>query len=335
MNRPDLNLLIALDILLEEQNVAAAARRMQLSPSAMSRTLARLREATCDPLLVRAGRGLAPTPRAVEIHSDVRRVLNEALALLHPVEAVDPATIDRIFTIRTSEGFVETFGPRLIERVIKEAPQARLRFVQKTDRDPSALRDGLVDLETGVVGRETGPEIRTTMLFRDRFIGVVRRDHPLAAGDVSLEQYIAGMHVEIAQHVTRHGLNRLGPIDDSLQQAGAQRNVVAIVGGFSTALALARSTQMIATVPEHHTANLRIDMHTFDLPFEISTINVSLMWHPKTDSDQAHRWIRGCLRDTCRDALSLTASCSDAADDPHRFTEHEHSTNDDDEGVRP
>jgi DNA-binding transcriptional LysR family regulator len=294
MPTPDLNLLVTLDVLLAEGSVARASRRLKLSPSAMSRALARLREATGDPLLVRAGRGLVPTPRAIELRERVGQLVQDSQAVMRPVAKLDPGKLNRTFTLRTSEGFVENFGPRLIERAGKEAPGVRLRFVQKADKDSAPLRDGDVDLETGVVLKTTAPELRTQALFRDRFIGVVRARHALSRGEVSASRYAAGRHVA----VSRRGVDQ-GPVDEALVLAGLRREVVTIVGGFSTALALARATDLIATVPERHTGKLRDGMHSFALPFAIPGITVSMLWHPRLDADPAHRWLRGCVRDAC------------------------------------
>src|SRR3954451_12317646 len=134
MATPDLNLLVTLDVLLAEGSVARAARRLRLSPSAMSRALARLRETTGDPLLVRAGRGLVPTPRALELRERVGQLVQDAEEVLRPAEAPDLARLVRTFTLRTSEVFVENFGPRLIARAGGEAPGVQLRFVQKSNR---------------------------------------------------------------------------------------------------------------------------------------------------------------------------------------------------------
>lgn len=292
MSRPDLNLLVALDILLEEGNVAAAARRMGLSASAMSRTLARLRTTTGDPLLVRAGRGLVPTPRAAELRERVGQVVRDAEAVLRPAEEIDIAKIERTFTLRTSEGFVENFGPALIQRVSVEAPRVRLSFVPKVTRDSGQLREGIVDLETGVVVKSTGPEMRAQALFRDRFIGVVRAGHALREGRVTAARYAKEKHVETPNHAP-------GPIDQALCSLGLQREIAVIVGGFSTAIALARSSDYIATVPERHTGNLRVGMHSFDLPFRTRAFTVSLLWHPRLDADPAHRWLRRCVREVC------------------------------------
>ncbi|MGO7168978.1 LysR family transcriptional regulator [Rhizobium leguminosarum] len=294
MSTPDLNLLVTLDVLLAEGSVARAAQRLRLSPSAMSRALARLRETTGDPLLVRAGRGLVPTPRALELRERVGRIVEDAQAVLRPAEALNLEQLVRTFTLRTSEGFAESFGPDLIARLVRQAPGVRLRFVQKPDKDSAPLRDGTVDLETGVVGGTTGPEVRAQALFRDRFIGVVRLGHPLCEREMTPSLYAAGQHI----YVSRRGLDK-GPIDDALNALGLERQIATIVSGFSTALALARTSDLIASVPERHTGALRAGMHSFPLPVPTPEITVSLLWHPRMDADPAHRWLRGCVRDTC------------------------------------
>jgi DNA-binding transcriptional LysR family regulator len=294
MSTPDLNLLITLDALLAEGSVARAAKRLRLSPSAMSRALARLRETTGDPLLVRAGRGLVPTPRALELRERVAQLVQEAEAILRPAEQPDLMQVLRTFTLRTSEGFVENFGAALIARIAEQAPGIRLRFVHKSDKDSAALRDGRVDLETGVVGQAAGPELRTQGLFRDRFIGVVRTGHPLCDGEITPARFAAQSHIS----VSRRGLDK-GPIDEALVSLGLQRHIVTMVDGFSTALALARSSDLIASVPERHTANLRCGMHSFELPLSLSEFSLAMIWHPRLNADPVHRWLRGCLREVC------------------------------------
>lgn len=294
MPRPDLNLLVTLDVLLAEGSVAGAAKRLRLSPSAMSRALARLRETTGDPLLVRAGRGLVPTPRALELRERVGQTVQDAEAVLRPAEKLDLTRLVRTFTLRASEGFAETFGPGLIARIEKEAPGVRLRFVQKVNKDSAPLREGAVDMDLGVIGATTGPEIRTQALFRDRFIGAARKGHPLSKGKITPARYAAGSHVL----VSRRGLDR-GPIDDALAPLGLDRKIVTIVGGFATALALARGSDLIATVPERGTESLRKGMHCFALPVATPEVTVSLLWHPRLDADPAHRWLRGRIRDAC------------------------------------
>lgn len=296
MAPPDLNLLYTLDVLLSEGSVARAARRLRLSPSAMSRALARVRAVTGDQLLVRAGRGLVPTPRAVEMRERVRELVQDAQVLLRPAAGLNLSTLERTFTLRASDGFAETFGPTLIRRVQDEAPGVALRFVRKLNKDSEGLRNGSVDLETGVVEGTTGPEVRARALFVDRYVGVVHPYHPLARDKVTPADYAAHGHV-IAW---REGLD-LGGVDQLLLAEGLSRKVVASVDGFAAALALARGSDLVATVPEKHTAGLRDGMHSFELPMAVQPFTISLLWHPRLDDDSAHRWLRGCVRAVSRE----------------------------------
>ncbi|WP_035060859.1 LysR family transcriptional regulator [Andreprevotia chitinilytica] len=294
MSTPDFNLLITLDAVLTEGSVARAAQRLRLSPSAMSRALARLRETTGDPLLVRAGRGLVPTPRALELRERVSQLVQDAEGVLRPVEQLNLKQLVRTFTLRVREGFVENFGPDLIARVSEAAPGVQLCFVQKPNKESTPLRDGTIDLDTGVIGKTTGPEIIARSLFRDRFIGVVRMGHPLSQGEITPSRYAGGKHISIS----RRGLDK-GSIDEALQPLGLAREIITIVGSFSAALALARATDLIATVPERQTGNLRAGMHSFPLPVSIAAFTISLLWHPRMDADPAHRWLRGMVLDAC------------------------------------
>lgn len=300
MSTLDFNLLITLDVLLEEGSVTRAGRRLQLSPSAMSRALARLRDTTGDPLLVRAGRGLVPSPRAVELRERVRQLVQDGEAVLRPAQNLNLNELVRTFTVRTSEGFVENFGSTLLVRVGKQAPGVRLRFMPKPEKDSAPLRDGTVDLETGVVVKTTAPEVRTQALFRDRFVGVVRRGHPLSKGKMTSSRYAAGRHICVSRRGFEESpIDEEGPIREALKRFGLERQIVTIVGGFSTALALARATDLIASVPERHTEQLRGGMYSFPLPMSTPAFTVSLLWHPRLDADPAHRWLRECVQDAC------------------------------------
>ncbi|ACS85119.1 LysR family transcriptional regulator [Musicola paradisiaca] len=296
MSKPDLNLLSTLHVLLEEGSVAQAARRLQLSPSAMSRALARLRHTTGDPLLVRAGRRLVPTPRALILREQVGQLVLEAQAVLRPAEQLDLGRLTRTFTLRSRDGFVENFGAALITRISREAPGVKLHFVQKWNKDPQPLRDGSVDLDIGVVGETTSPELRARALFQDRFIGVVRAGHAWCDGHMTPQRYAAGQHIQ----VSRRG-DSPHYLDDAMNAIGLTRTIVTSVSNFSAALALARQSDLIATVPEYHTRNLRHGLFGFPLPVPLADMTVSMLWHPRMDGDLAHRWLRDCLRAVCTD----------------------------------
>ena len=299
----DFNLLAALDVLLAEGSVAAAARTLGLSDSAMSRTLSRLRAATGDPLLVRAGRGLVATPHAIALRARVRELADGVKSVLQPADrALDLAVLDRIFTIRANEGFVEAFAARLVGAVTAAAPGVRLRFAPKPDKDVRPLREGLVDLEIGVLGA-SGPEVKVQALFQDHFVGVVRQGHPLASGAITAERYAACGHVV----ASRRGRTR-GPVDDALEVLGLQRQVVVVVPSFPAAFAVAAMSDLVGLVT-HSFVGAEQDrmagakgspVHCFALPVPTSTITVSQMWHPRVHADPAHAWLRGVVLSVCR-----------------------------------
>lgn len=295
MAHPDLNLLVVLDVLLREQSVARAAKKLKLSPSAMSRALARLRKTTRDPLLVQAGRVLVPSPRAQELREQVARLVLEVETVLSPTEPLELKRLVRTFTLRTSEGFVENFGPALLAEVARDAPGVQLRFLPKLDKDSGPLRDGTVDLETGVIEDDTWPELRSQALFEDQLVCAVRAGHPLSRGAVTAARYAAAEHIGISRRMLERG-----PIDAALATLGLTRQLPVIVGGFSTALALARRSDLLATVPLRHSGNLLEGLHTFPLPVTLPGMRVSMLWHPRLDSDAAHRWLRACVRNAAK-----------------------------------
>lgn len=306
MTDPDLNLLIALDALLAEGSVAGAARRLGLSASAMSRTLARLREATADPLLVRAGRRMVPTPHAQALRQRVRDAAREARAVLNPPTAdLDISALRRTFTIRANDGFVEAFGARLIAAAAAAAPGVRLRFAAKAEKTATPLREGAVDLEIGVLS-QMGPEVRVQALFRDRFVGAARKGHPLEAEPaVTAGQYVAFGHVV----ASRRG-RADGPVDIALAAMGLERAVAAVVPSFSAALAVARGSDLIALVPasflgvqQERSEPARAGIFAFELPVQTEKITVSQMWHPRLGADPGHQWLRQLVLDVCRECV--------------------------------
>ncbi|WP_404712020.1 LysR family transcriptional regulator [Sphingomonas sp. MMS24-J13] len=302
MDTADLNLLVALDALLAEGSVTGAARRLGLSTSAMSRTLTRLRSATGDPLLVRAGRGLVPTPLAADLRDRVHVLTRDVLAVLRPhIRDLDLATLERTFTLRANEGFERFAGP-LVAAVAAAAPYVRLRFAPKPDKDAEPLREGRIDLEIGVPGL-SAPEIRTHLLFRDTFVGVARIDHPLLAHSegVTPAFYAACGHV-----VASRKEDFAGPVDEALAAIGLRRRIVAIVPGYPDALRIAARSDLVALVPrsclDDDDPGRVAGLASFPLPVSTPEIAISAMWHPRVDADPAHRWLRETVISLCRTA---------------------------------
>ena len=286
----DLNLLVALDALLSERSVTAAARRLNLSTSAMSRQLSRLREAMHDPVLVPAGRIMVPTPRAEAIAGQVRALNAEVHAVLQPAAAVDIRTLKRVFTIRANEAFVIIHGARLMAAVTGAAPDVKLRFAPKPDKDIRALREGTVDLDIGVIPGD-GAELRAQTLYHDTFVGVARKDHPLLADEITSQRFIVYGHVATSRrgHFT-------GPVDAGLAELGLSRDVQMVVPTFPALLAIVAASDLIGQVPQSFCdAGSNAATVTFPLPVATSQITVSQIWHPRMDADSGHRWLRGLI----------------------------------------
>jgi DNA-binding transcriptional LysR family regulator len=300
----DLNLLVALNALLSENSVSKAAERLGLSESAMSRTLARLRETTGDELLVRAGRVMVPTPRAQALRDRVKGLVEEASAVLRPAGPdLNLKTLERMFTVRANDGFTEAFAHLLVARTTRDAPGVRLRFAPKPDKDVRPLREGLIDLDVGVLG-EAGPEVRVQTLYRDHFIAVVRNGHPLLAEGETTPEQITPERYAACDHVVTSRRGRItGPVDDALAAVGLKRNVAVIVPSFNTALSTAAATDMVALIPASYFEHLRASttLRSFELPVQTEHITISQMWHPRHDRDAAHRWLRGVVLEVCRD----------------------------------
>ena len=297
MDGIDLNLLAALDALLTEGSVTGAARRLGLSASAMSRTLGRLRAATGDPLLVRAGRGLVPTPHAIALRDRVHLLSREVQAVLSPQDnRLDLQTLDRTFTIRANEGFIGLFSAPLVAAVRTRAPHVSLRFAPKPAKDAGPLREGMVDLEIGVLGT-FAPEVRTHLIFRDRFIGAVRVDHPLLSAPITPQGYAAAQQVV----VSRKG-SFTGPVDDALEALGLQRDVIAVVPGFPDAMRIASQSDLVALIPRSCLGDpfFAQGLVGFELPVATPEIAVSAMWHPRMEADPAHQWLRNTVISVCR-----------------------------------
>jgi DNA-binding transcriptional LysR family regulator len=305
----DFNLLLALDALLAQGSITRAAGVLGLSPSAMSRTLTRLRAAIGDPLLVRAGRDMVLTPHAQALRTRTRAAVLEAQALLSPApDAVDLAALRRTFRIRANEAFVEVFGAALIAAVASQAPLMRLHFSGKPDRKSAYLRDGDADLEIGVV-EEMGPEVRVRALFRDHYVGVVRGGHPLSGeGAVTAARYAAFAHV-----ATPHGTRIVQALDACLGGQGLRRTVAAVVPGFPAALAVALASDLVALLPASFmlahqrpgSAPAAATAHAFELPVAAEVFSISLMWHPRAEADPVHRWLRELIVAACRERMPL------------------------------
>lgn len=299
MKLPDLNLLVALDILLEEGSAVAAARRMNLSAPAMSRTLARIREAIGDPVFVRSGRGLAPTPRALELREQVRGVVEQAHAVFTSGREINLATLERTFSLCANDVFVGAYGGKLRDLLASSAPNTVLRFVPEGDgaHDGEALQAGRVDLYISA-RRTFAPDIKLQSLYTCDFVGIARSDHPIFDGKIDLDSFTRYDHIS----VSRRGLAR-GPFDTRLAEQGYTRRVSLIAPNFHSAIfAVADSSLLLPLMPTPllpMVERLGLKLRPFPLPVAVDSVEVVQAWHPRLDNDHAHRWLRRTIKQMC------------------------------------
>ncbi|MDJ0385321.1 LysR family transcriptional regulator [Streptomyces sp. G-G2] len=290
----DLNLLTALDALLEEGSVGGAAARLHVTAPAMSRSLGRIRKATGDQILVRTGRSMVPTPRALAIRAQVHALVQQAQHLLSTQQELDLASLERVFTLRWHDALTAACGADLLAAIHRQAPGVRLRLPAESGTDSPELRRGEVDLESSS-SLPTLPDIRHRLVGRDQLVVAVRAGHALTEGPLSLERYAAAEHLT----VSRRGRLR-DPVDDALTTGGYERRVVVAGPTAAFALQLAPDTDLVLTVPDAVTRAARdqLGLVTLPLPLKMPAIPLYLVWHRRHDNDRAHAWLLDLATDT-------------------------------------
>lgn len=294
----DLNLLTALDALLEEGSVAGAAQRLRLSSPAVSRSLGRLRRLTGDDILVRTGRTMTPTPYALAVRDQVGDLVRQTREVLAPSRELDLAGLDRVFTLQCHDALATVLAPALLADVAAHAPGVRLRFLAEAAVDTDELRHGRVDLHIG--GDVPAlPEIRHETVGHDRFAVVLRRGHPLA-GRLDLAAYAAQPHVL----VSRRG-RLTDPVDAILEAHDLHRRVLAAVGTTATAAHLIARSDAVLTAPELTWRPLAdaFGLVTEPLPIALPPPPIICGWHQRYETDPAHAWLRDRVGVAFADAL--------------------------------
>ena len=292
MQETDLNLLVTLHALLTEEHVTRAAARLHLSIPATSRALARCRRTFGDPLLVRRGRGVVATPRAVELLARLDPLVRQIGELLERPGPFDPASLRRSFSIRAGDAVVAAIGATLADGLHRAAPHVELRFEPEAADDLDALRTRDTALAIGSYG-DIDRELRSEHVAREWLVGVVRAGHPLAGRRVGLRAFAGLGHVVTA----RRGQVR-GPVDELLAERGLQRDVVAVVGSFTAALALCVGSNLTALVPRRLALLLAGPgtIVTYTPPVPLPAVDVVQVWHDRHTVDPAHVWLRGEVR---------------------------------------
>jgi DNA-binding transcriptional LysR family regulator len=294
----DLNLLVALDALLEENSVAAAAERLNLSAPAMSRTLARIRRATGDDILVRSGRSMVPTARALELRDEARELVRRASVVLTPPKELDLSRLDRHFTVRGHDALLGALAGFLIDKLDEAAPLVTVSLLAETDTDRPDLIRGHVDLELGSTVPDRG-EISFEVLGEDRIVLAMRRDHPLAFKALTLRRLASMDHVTVSRRGRLHGV-----LDEALAERGLKRRVVASLPTSAAALDVVAGSDAVVVVAARVCASLaaRLNVVMRPVPVALPPVPLVMTWHHRHDSDPAHAWLRGLVRS----ALSIS-----------------------------
>ncbi|MFI5805069.1 LysR family transcriptional regulator [Streptomyces sp. NPDC051561] len=287
----DLNLLRVLDALLQESSVTRAAERLGTSPAAVSRALARLRRTVGDPLLVRAGQELVPTPRALELRGEVSALIRGCEDILRPGAGFDPVHLRRTFTVQATDLLLVGLAGKLTDRIRAEAPQVDVVFLPESAEGGPGLRQGGVDVELGVLG-QLDPEIRSRRLTSATVVAVARSGHPLFEGRIDARRFAAADHIGIS----RHG-KRLGPIDSALAERGLKRRIAAVVPSHTGAMMLARETDLVSLTLDGWLpgTTAALGLRTFPIPLGLPPMDLGMAWHPRTAADPGHRWFRDHL----------------------------------------
>ncbi|OEF07990.1 LysR family transcriptional regulator [Vibrio genomosp. F10] len=292
--RKDLNLLIALRVLIEESSVSKAAARLSLSQSAMSRVLGRLRQLLADPLFTRQGQHLIPTEKALEIDRSLGEPLESLRQLLSPLE-FEPQSCDQVFSIATTDYAMQTILPFALPRIYQEAPNVSFNFLPlQHDRLSDQLTYGGADL---AICRPTGPvePLRSEILGRVGVLCLLSKQHPLADQEMSLTDYRDYPHAMIA---ISDGVKAL--LEQSLVGNSAPKMVLRAYH-LEAALAIVGTMPLIITVPADlaYLVAERYDLVVKPLPFQFTPFDYSMIWHPRCEHSPAQEWLRSIVKEEC------------------------------------
>lgn len=288
----DLNLLRTFDAVLREGGVTAAGERLGLSQPAMSNALSRLRRLLDDPLFVRAPSGMRPTPFAQRLAAPVRQALDLIQTTLAQQTAFDPRTSQRSFRLQLSDVGEIVFLPALLERLEREAPGVRIDTGQlPQDEVSEALAAGEIDLAVGFLpGLSAG--VMSKRLFRDRYVCVVRADHPRIGSRITLSQFLAACHVLVSARGSAHEI-----VEQTLRNKGLARRIALRVPHFTVVpMILARTDHMVIVPEGLMRAIARFGrFKSLKPPVDIPALDVKVHWHERYGQDPGIAWLRGVL----------------------------------------
>ena len=308
----DLNLLRVFDEVMAERSLTRAARNLSLTQPAVSNALRRLRETLGDELVVREGQGMAPTPRALALWPTVREALSQLQASLSP-SSFEPATATTTFVLAMADATAAELMPGLIDILEHKAPGVVMRVMPLTTRDPRRLLDqGQADLAVGhfpsvladLVVRAQSDEAVTfahQRLYDGQYVCVMRKNHPLARGKLTLDKFCAARHMLVSFSGRPYGF-----IDESLASLGRKRHVVLTVNQFFTAGRVVANSNLLTVLPQHFVSVTGIadQLVLRPLPFDVAPVHVDAVWHSRMEAKNGHLWLRQAIQKASKKAFS-------------------------------
>jgi DNA-binding transcriptional LysR family regulator len=296
----DLNLLKVFDVVMAERSLTKAAKHLALTQPAVSNALRRLRESLGDELLVRKGRTLQPSARALELWPHVREALRSLQTSLAP-SVFDPAVADTAFVLAMADATAAELMPGMVAVFAQEAPGVSLRVLPLTTRDPRRLLDeGHADLAIGhfpaaLADLGARAQMGETVsflhhrLFQGEYVCVMRQGHPFATGPLTLNRYCSARHLLVSFSGRAFGF-----VDEALALKGRTRHVVLTVNQFFTAGKVVANSDLLTVLPRHfiNVTGFAEQLLQRELPFEVPRIQVDALWHHRQDASSAQAWLR-------------------------------------------
>jgi DNA-binding transcriptional LysR family regulator len=294
----DLNLLVVFDAMVEHRSVTRAAEALSLSQPAMSAAVARLRTLFDDPLFVRVGPEMQPTPRAVDLSSPIRQVVRTIRTEILHRSGFDPAVSHRTFTLVTPDIAEVNFLPRLLACLAKEAPHTNLRTLAMPPHAAAeSLESGSAELALGYFPDLQKAGFFQQKLIRNSHVCLVRKDHPTIGSRLTLSQFLAASHAVVKPDGREHVFEQF------LLKKGLKRRVLVEISHFMSLLPIVEASDLVATVPKdlaefcvRHGA-----VRFVETPMKSPVIDVHLLWHRRFQKDPAHTWLRGAIHKLFRD----------------------------------
>ena len=314
----DLNLLRVFDAVMTEQNLTRAAGHLAMTQPAVSNAIKRLRESLGDELLIRTAYGVKPTPRAEALWPAVRSALASLESAVAP-GSFDVSKAHATFRLAMADATAAFFLPALMRSIEADAPGINVRMVPLTTREPRPmLLRGDIDLAVGFfpgvaaqLSYETASPIRHERLYSGTYVAVMRRGHPLAKEELTLDSYCAVNHLLVSFSGRAHGL-----VDEALAQLQRERRILLTVNQFFTAGRVVANSDLVTVLPKHLIASTGMtDALVYkELPFTLPAVHLDMLWHERDARSPAHKWLRGQLESMQQVAQRIAPNSSPKAD---------------------